>query len=415
MSGEHGDGRRRRSRRRVLAALAVGGLAGCLRLESQDDTATSTTAATSTVRATADADTETESTETSGSTTVSAPPETDWPQFQADAGNRGYVQDAVGPTESPDLAWQVNAGGDGAAVMDGVAYTGFDLTAVDAASGESLFETYTGRTTPAVGDGVAFVGNDDALVAVETDGGDTAWEVAVEGTVTAPTLADGSVYVGAVDEYEDGFTVGVHAFDADDGSRRWLTETDVGVERPVACDGDRVLAALGGRTLVALDAGDGRERWRVDGVSRFSAPTLVDDTVYIVGDGDRENALLALDATDGSVQWSFALGGDGHVSPAVTEDRVYVGTTEDQAMYAVDRADGTRWWRASIDGWALGSPAVTADTVYVGTRNGTVHALAVGDAAERFVVDLGSETVASPAVASGRLLVSTDRVTYAFE
>jgi len=410
------DGTRgRTTRRRLVAALAAGGLAGCLRLESSDGTATTTAASSAATTRASATEPATDSGTAAETTTAVDAPESDWPQFQADAGNRGYVPDAVGPTADPTLAWEYDGGDAGVVVANGVAYPGDRLAGVFADDGRALFDATAGLTLPAVGDDAVYVGDRGGLVAMAATEREERWRADLQGAITAPTLADGVVYAGTDDEYDDGFAVGVHAFDASDGSRRWLTETDVGVERAVACDGDRVLAALVDRTLLALDAADGSERWRFDGVSRFSAPTLVDDTVYVAGDGDREGELLALDASDGRVRWSFALGGDVHVSPAVTEDRVYVGTTEDRALYAVDRADGTRWWRAGVDGWAVGSPAATADAVYVGTRDGTVHALDAADGAERFAIDLGSETVAPPAVASGRLLVSTDGTTYAFE
>lgn len=98
------------------------------------------------------------------------------------------------------------AGGEGEAECSGV--TRGRLYALDAASGErqwtARIETDT-RSSPAVADGVVYVGCQDGLSAVTTDG-EPAWRVTFEGkrddgpyVKSSPAVAAGHVFVGASD------------------------------------------------------------------------------------------------------------------------------------------------------------------------------------------------------------------------
>lgn len=97
-------------------------------------------------------------------------------------------------------------GGDGESNCSGV--TRGQLYAVDAARGElrwtTAIETDT-RSSPAVADGVVYVGCRDGLSAVTTDG-ESAWRVTFESdredgpyVKSSPAVADGRVFVGASD------------------------------------------------------------------------------------------------------------------------------------------------------------------------------------------------------------------------
>jgi len=74
-------------------------------------------------------------------------------------------------------------------------------------------------------------------------------------------------------------------------------------------------------------------------------------------------------------RWTFGTGDAVKSSPAVVDGTVYVGS-DGGSVYALDAADGTEQWStkfemASVDS----SPAVVDGTVYVGSDDGTVYAL----------------------------------------
>jgi outer membrane protein assembly factor BamB len=116
--------------------------------------------------------------------------------------------------------------------------------------------------------------------------------------------------------------------------------------------------------------------------------------VYVsVGDG----TVRALDAGDGTESWSFDTGSFVMVSsPAVTGDRVYVGSgtisgSETGYLHAIDAGDGTELWRFEAPHYVISSPAVTSDTVYVGCDDSNVYAIDTGDGTEVWRFDTGGE------------------------
>src|SRR3954462_12770012 len=73
-------------------------------------------------------------------------------------------------------------------------------------------------------------------------------------------------------------------------------------------------------TVYALDATDGRDRWRIATEPRTSVePVLVADGHVHVGSG---KGLYTLDAVTGAPKWRFQAGGDVVGSPVVADGRI---------------------------------------------------------------------------------------------
>jgi outer membrane protein assembly factor BamB len=226
-------------------------------------------------------------------------------------------------------------------VVDGVVYVGSwdgNLYAVDAADGDYLWQFATGdsvESSPAVVDGVVYVGGDGFLFAVNAADGAELWRFATVGHVlSSPAVVDGVVYVSS---YNDGASTGF---------------------------------------LYAVDAAGGDQRWRFDiGLFTRSSPAVVDGVVYI-GGGRR---LYAVDAAAGSHRWQFDTDDNVESSPAVVDGVVYVGSL-DGALYAVNAADGTERWSFEADdgnGTSViqSSPAVVDGVVYIGNGDGNLYAI----------------------------------------
>jgi outer membrane protein assembly factor BamB len=105
-------------------------------------------------------------------------------------------------------------------------------------------------------------------------------------------------------------------------------------------------------------------------------PSIHDGRAYV---NDWEGTLFALDATEGTTEWSVSLGDDraGGTRPTVDDSGIYTATR--CGLFAHDH-DGTQRWYAEDVSSARGSPVVADGTVYI-TYVSTVKAFdaATGD------------------------------------
>ncbi len=153
------------------------------------------------------------------------------------------------------------------------------------------------------------------------------------------------------------------------------------VEWTTTADGDATLQVVGdtafvaGRSLHALDPGDGSERWRVGGESRVRPEAVGDGAVFVDRDGD----LQAHAAATGEYRWTL----DGARSATYHDGAVFA--VADDRLHALDAARGSERWTVDLDLTSLGSPAVADGTVYVGDR-GRFHAVDAATGEVRWTV-----------------------------
>nr|WP_235019618.1 PQQ-binding-like beta-propeller repeat protein [Natrialba sp. INN-245] len=229
------------------------------------------------------------------------------------------------------------------------------------------------------------------------------WQTQLSPTEGGLSVADGQVLVTAGN---------LVALDADDGSKRWEADIGHSLDAPPAVTSDTayVTAWNGGpdtdRGVAAVDLEDGSLRWRaITDVDVSSAPTLADGVVYVGGSLNSED-VVALEATDGSERWRVQVG-QYATTPAVADGTVYVGGGSEHAAYALEAATGEERWRVETDGRVWGAPIAVDDTVYVGSRGGTVYALEPADGETRWVASVGDDVPESIAATDERLYVPT--------
>lgn len=376
----------------------------------------------------------------------------DWPQFGHDAANAGHAPDATGPTTG-EVAWSFDAGtptgNSSPLLVDGTVHaagTGDPGTvhAIDAATGESRrsFEPagWPGDA-PAYADGRLYLATwGKRAYALDADDGSVEWDVDLGHRVkAAPTVVDGTVYVGTVgdgplvvdgDTDEDAFEAcALVALDADSGEERWRYDEFGRKERveaaPAVADGT-VFFGTGDDAMVAVDAATGEEQWRRsldDGV--YAAPAVADGSVHVALHGG--GSVQALDAATGEVRWTAGTGGGNlKASPAVAGGVVYAlasrfvgcaGDCEEDRpesagfLTAIDAATGERRWRYRTEPDTRSAPAVVDGTVYFG-RGAGVEAVDAESGESLWSVEFGEEqdrpyVDSSPAVGGGRLFVAT--------
>lgn len=154
------------------------------------------------------------------------------------------------------------------------------------------------------------------------------WETQTEAELSAPILADESLYLGD----RNG---GVLALDPRMGKVRWRQSMDSSTGRPWFRDG--TLYVRTGESIVALDPGDGTERWRAEGSSR--GPDLVaSHGLYTVSEATSE--VIAFD-TDGTRRWRAAINQPWIPTLFASENHVFLSTgTEYEVPWAFDPETG---------------------------------------------------------------------------
>ncbi|GGX89555.1 serine/threonine-protein kinase [Streptomyces anandii] len=307
----------------------------------------------------------------------------------------GRVHASDGPTlfaldarEGSDLwrvqtdAWVYSLKADRGTVVTGT--RGGGVQAWEAAGGQKLWEISgcqsdfeSPEAGPAVHDGTVYVWQDARLRALEARTGEERWSYPIGDAascggvpVRLTPAPDGYVYVSAGTR--------VVALDIASGRVRWHFEAPAVflcppafAPGPAVTGGGIYLADYLG-TVYALDATDGRDRWRIATESRASIdPVLVAAGHVHVGSG---KGLYTLDAVTGTPKWRFQSGGEIVGSPAVAEGRIHFGST-DHLLYTLKADDGRLRWKLATGGEITGSPVVRDGVVYACSKDRCVYAL----------------------------------------
>jgi eukaryotic-like serine/threonine-protein kinase len=93
-----------------------------------------------------------------------------------------------------------------------------------------------------------------------------------------------------------------------------------------------------------------------------------------------------------SLVWRFKAGDEVNSSPAISNGRVYIGSS-DKHIYALDLQTGKQVWSAILDGMVEASPTLIDNVVYIGTLNGTLYALDAGSGSTRWTFSTGYKLV----------------------
>ncbi|MFE7761261.1 PQQ-binding-like beta-propeller repeat protein [Streptomyces sp. NPDC057438] len=254
----------------------------------------------------------------------------------------------------------------------------------EASNGQKLWELTGAQTDfespeagPVVQDGTVYVWKDARLRALEARTGDERWSYPIGDAascggvpVRLAPAEDGYVYISAGSR--------VLAVDIASGHVRWHFEAPaVFLSAPTFAPGPAVTGGgvyladyLG--TVYALDATDGRDRWRIATESRSSLePVLVAAGHVHVGSG---KGLYTLDAVTGTPKWRFQAGGEIVGAPSVAEGRIHFGST-DHLLYTLKADDGRLRWKLATGGEITGSPVVKDGVVYACSKDRCVYAL----------------------------------------
>ncbi|MDF3300521.1 outer membrane protein assembly factor BamB family protein [Streptomyces tropicalis] len=307
----------------------------------------------------------------------------------------GRIHASDGPTlfaldarEGADLwrqqtdAWVYSLRADRGTVVTGT--RGGGVQGWEASNGRKLWELSGAQSDfespeagPLVHEGTVFVWQDARLRALEARTGEERWSYPIGDAascggvpVRLTPAPDGYVYVAAGTR--------VLALDIAGGRVRWHFEAPAVflcppafASGPAVTGGGVYLADYLG-TVYALDATDGRDRWRIATEARSAIdPVLVAAGHVHVGSG---KGLYTLDAVTGTPKWRFQAGGDVVGSPVVAEGRIHFGST-DHLLYTLKADDGRLRWKLATGGEITGSPVIRDGVVYACSKDRCVYAL----------------------------------------
>jgi outer membrane protein assembly factor BamB len=294
-----------------------------------------------------------------------------------------------GPTSTiAQPVWAFDAGAPlwaGATFAAGVVYAGGEdgrLHALDAKTGKERWSFLAGgairaRAT-ASGDDVYFQADDGYLYKVAAASGRQVWRVKVVESpiVRLPfdnpqsrydrfgsdvTIHDSRLYLGTHDGK-------VLALDPTAGARVWAFDAGDSVLAAPTVDDGRVLFGSFDGNVYALDVAKGQLLWKHDTRRPVvSTPAVAGGLVLV---GSRSYDFLALDARTGEPAWDRYVWFSWVESSATVRGGVaYVGSSDAAAVFAFDARSGKRVWSADVFGWAWGQPAVTENRVFIGTSS----------------------------------------------
>lgn len=189
----------------------------------------------------------------------------------------------------------------------------YGMYALDATTGSVKWgpatDVYLSESSPAIANGFVFAGSElNGLVALDATTGATKWKFD-SGLITysAPTVANGVVYVGA-GAITHSNNDKLYAVDAATGIKKWEFKTPDGspdYSSPMVASGIVYIGA--GGTLYAVDAATGIKQWEAKpevGNLIFSGPVVATGLVYqAIG-----KKLYAFDAATGAKKWEYDTG-----------------------------------------------------------------------------------------------------------
>ena len=202
------------------------------------------------------------------------------------------------------------------------------------------------RSTPAVVDGVLYVGGGDGWVrAFDANDGSPLWTFETAGVSldasefgfdrtqiqASPAVADGVVYIGSRD-------ASLYALDASTGQLLWHREDgSAWVVASAALDSEHLyLGRSSSGNFRAVDRATGEERWVLNGEGAvYTSATLARGIVYF---GSGGGWVWAVGAEDGEPVWRYRTDAGVYSSPVVAEGELFVGS-DDGFLYAIQASD----------------------------------------------------------------------------
>jgi outer membrane protein assembly factor BamB/O-antigen ligase len=289
------------------------------------------------------------------------------------------------------------------AYCDGTLYVNTfegDTYAIDATTGKVRWRHRIGGTKPSSpaidGPRLIISSQDGTVTALDRRTGSPLWRVRTAGKVeSSPVVVDGLVYFGS----HDGRLFAVHSRT---GRIRWAYATGGRINASPSVVGNRVCVTNYSGAILCLLRTSGKRLW-VTYVKRdafryesfYASPSTDGSRLYTVA---RSGKVVAVNVSNGHIEWTARVGGLGYSTPAVSEGRVFAGGF-DGRLRAFRATTGNELWSTSVGGTILGAPVVIGKIVFFSTHQGHTYGLRTSDGKIVWRLPLGRY---SPGIATER-------------
>lgn len=269
------------------------------------------------------------------------------------------------------------------AVANGMVYVSSEdgyVYALDKNTGELRWKerpkTYGGNrygtpgSSPIVVEDILYVISDKGSVfetgvcALNALTGESKWcvEAAPEALMdgASPAISNGILYIGIYDS--------LHAFDAKDGKLKWKyqtkSETTARKTAGMPSISNGVVYFSTSDYFYAIDASTGKEIWKGGFAPIRSSPAITNNTLYVTG---YNGAVNAMDSTTGIPSWTYSYYAPGVLfsPPTISDNIVYIGSGP--YLQAIDAQNGTLKWSYIVDSTLSSSPAIANNRLYIGS------------------------------------------------
>ena len=258
------------------------------------------------------------------------------------------------------------------------------------------------ESTAAVAEGTVYVGAlDGYLYAIDLETGELKWKYQASGEIkSSPTVFRNVVHFG------DGMG-DFHAVDAETGEPRWTFQAEAEIISSANVGEDRLLFGSYDQFLYCLSTKDGALVWKLETEGYVHGmPAIVNGAVIVSG---CDGYLRVINITDGVEQQKIALGDYVAASPAILNNRAYAGTFGNQVLCAGLEDSEILWWYEHPERHFpfYASAAVTEDIVVIGGRDKMVHALEPQTGNPLWIYPARSRVDSSPVIVGERVFFGT--------
>jgi len=339
-----------------------------------------------------------------------------WPIFRGDSALSGIAKDRV--PDKLSLLWSFNTESyiiSSPVIGFGSVYIGSTdgkLYSLDLLDGSEIwaFDTKDDiEASPLLLENAVYIGNlSGEFFCLDALSGQELWRFkcgsSIYGSanwVKSSNSQEARILVGSYDNR-------MYCLDAATGELIWVYETDNFINGAPSTDSTHVVFGGCDEVLHIVSVSDGTKAGEVWAGSYIpGSAALVGNRAYL---GHYDNQLVAIDLIEKKVLWKYEdkeHPGPFFSSPAVTEDRIVIGS-RDGYLHCVDRKLGEKIWDFQTLDEIDGSPVIAGEKVIFGSIDGRLYIVNLKDGKKIWSYEIGAAIIGCPAVAGGLIVLGSE-------